>query len=247
MLSTSILYCNELNDKLLNRIEDSSGPPSTRNGSNAQTSLLSSTGTTSQLRSIEIEGISVLSDRSTIASSQSQYNVRYLGCNTCDPRSHKLDNGISSYQKPLLELYAAVLRRSVVLRSLYQSVAVVNQVAELSSHGIVVAERDKFSHVKVHPPQRPNSSASAPSSKPPVDTVVTKVITPLSNILLWAAVKFQHRSTVKKVKNSSAKRRQIGVAFVPLSCSDAVLDKNAFVTLTSKQRFLLGRLPACSI
>lgn len=229
------------------------------------------------------------SSATSSAVNKNRFRVRYLGCNSCDPRRHRLDGGIASYQKPLLDLYATVLRRSVVLRSLYAySIAAVNQVADISAHGIVVAERDRFAtasstspsvrpcsetngiianrnhhhrHLQPQPqPRRPNSSVSetvphstsqdvsftAHSSAATVETVVTKVITPLSNILLFAAVRFQHRSrssAKKSAGNRRGGRRQVvGVAFVPLSCSEAVLDKNAFVSLPAKQRFLLGKL-----
>lgn len=237
MISTSILYCNKLEDKLHPVDHRSLQPPPPPPPSDS-----------GQPKSLDSTAISVLSGGNLSTSgvsaiSNNRYRVRYLGCNTCDPRSHKLDNGIAAYQKPLLELYTTVLRRSVLLRTLHPSISLVNQVADLSSHGIVIAERDRFKgQVAGSRTGRPQSSASAASTKvSQSETVVTKVITPLSNILLWAAVKFQHRSTVKRVKNATNKRRQIGVAFVPLSCSDAVLDKNAFVTLNSKQRFLLGK------
>lgn len=185
----------------------------------------------------------------------SRFRVQYLGCNTCDYRTHRIENGIGAYQKPLLDLYATVMRRSVVTRS----VLVFNQMAEFSEHGIVVAEKDRYQQSKrestpssVAKDQRPGSSISktecssllppAPPTLSSSNTVVTKVITPLSNVLLWAAVKLQHRYAFHKINAKSvAKRRQIGVAFVPLSCSEAVLDKNAFVTLATKQRFLLSK------
>lgn len=169
----------------------------------------------------------------------SRYRVQYLGCNTCDYRTHKPEHGIGTYQKPLLDLYCAVLRRSVMFRSLLA----MNQVVDLSSHGIFIADKDRTQNNR-----RPGSSASATATSKPDDavstntndTVVTKVITPLSNIRLWAAVRLQHRTQMRKIKNSGIHKRHVGVAFVPLSCSEAVLDKNAFVTLNSKQRFLLG-------
>ena len=242
MLSTSILYCNKLDDTLLETIDDTS---------------LITTGDSSKLfkslplsedsgpKSSEINAVSLSFEQSN---SESRYRVRYLGCNTCDPRTHRLDNGITAYQKPLLSLYSTVLRRSVVLRSLYSSLSVINQVADFSSHGIVIAERDRFSlskHGQLSVSARSHSSQVNVTNKPhntSIETVVTKVITPLANIVLWAAVRFQHRYCMKKQKNSSIKHRQIGVAFVPLSCSEAVLEKNAFLNLNSRQRFLLGKL-----
>lgn len=228
MISTSILYCNQLDEP----VPDDGH--SEANRSRHSSVLASLTG--SHLRSA---GSSVLSS----SSNHSRYRVRYLGCNTCDSRSHKLDHGISAYQKPLLDLYSAVLRRTVVLRSIYSTLSP-NQVADFSHHGIVIAERDRFHQARSHQSRPHSSASSAVSGKTGTtsvpDTVVTKVITPVSNILLWAAVKLQHRTSLKKSRGRSVKRRQIGVAFVPLSCSEAVLDKNAFVALTSKQRFLLG-------
>lgn len=242
MLSTSILYCNKLDDSLLERFDNASAATSEK-GSKRRCSEQSAA------KVVDPSAISVFSEPASIdlSLSRSRYRVRYLGCNTCDPRTHRLDSGIASYQKPLLDLYSTVLRRSVLLPTLYSSLSVINQVADFCNHGIVIAERDRFTaskHAQLPVAgTRPHSSASAASGqKASVETVVTKVITPLSNIVLWAAVKFQHRSSMKKVKNSAMKRRQIGVAFVPLSCSNAVLDKNAFLTLNSKQRFLLGKL-----
>lgn len=243
MLSTSILYCNKLDDALLESIDSSAL-------SNSSKSRLSDATRKSIHTPLSTSAISTRSERVTSDlknPSKARFRVRYLGCNTCDPRTHRLDHGIAAYQKPLLDLYSTVLRRSVVLRSLYSSLAAINQVADLSAHGIVIAERDRFStsgknaHLPSQQPSR-HSSGSSTSKTESAETVVTKVITPLSNILLWAAVKFQHRSNVNKSKGSSGKRRQIGVAFVPLSCSEAVLDKNAFVSLHSKQRFLLGKV-----
>ncbi|KAF8777136.1 hypothetical protein HNY73_014055 [Argiope bruennichi] len=63
------------------------------------------------------------------------------------------------------------------------------------------------------------------------ETVITKVITPLSNVILWAAVRF-HARIIKK--------RVFGAAFVPLACSDGVLDHKSYICLASKQRFLVS-------
>lgn len=302
MLSTSILYCNKLDERQLQQmaaetsIDNNSPltsphrPHSTANGAKgaqpppqhlnhhpnvrpaSSTTLTSSVIHPSELFSdVATNATTNITSTPTLAGSSStankasnRFQVRYLGCNSCDPKRHRLDGGIASYQKPLLDLYSTVLRRSVVLRSLYAySIAAVNQVADVSSHGIVVAERDRFAKPKLETnnvPKRPNSSVSEnvndnPSTSQDVlnssshsspETVVTKVITPLSNILLFAAVRFQHRS--RSTSKCSAggrrggRRQVVGVAFVPLSCSEAVLDKNAFVTLPAKQRFLLGKL-----
>ncbi|UYV61241.1 hypothetical protein LAZ67_1004019 [Cordylochernes scorpioides] len=59
--------------------------------------------------------------------------------------------------------------------------------------------------------------------------LVTKVITPLSNLTLWAAVRFQARVL--------RRRGAFGAAFVPLACSDAGLEP---VPLSNKQRFLVS-------
>lgn len=296
MLSTSILYCNKLDEGQLQQmaaetsIDNNSPltsarrPHSTANGAKGLTPpqhlhhqpnvrpASSTTLTSDELFSdVATNATTNITSTPTLAGSSStanktsnRFQVRYLGCNSCDPKRHRLDGGIASYQKPLLDLYSTVLRRSVVLRSLYAySIAAVDQVADVSSHGIVVAERDRFAKPKPETnnvPRRPNSSVSEnvndnPSTSQDVlksssnsspETVVTKVITPLSNILLFAAVRFQHRS--KSTSKPSAggrrggRRQVVGVAFVPLSCSEAVLDKNAFVSLPAKQRFLLGKL-----
>ena len=244
MLSTSILYCNKLDDTLLETIDNVSATTSTT-GAKSKLRLSSNAPSNSGLDSSAISIFSQSANSALSGATKSRYRVRYLGHNTCDQRTHPLDHGIAAYQRTLLDLYTTVLRRSVVLRSLYSSLAVINQVADLSTHGIVIAERDRFLSSQQH--DRPYSSVSSTSAaKESSETVVTKVITPLTNILLWAPVRlqFKHRSSMKKVKNSSVKRRQIGVAsaaFLPLSCSEAVLDKNAFVSLNSKQRFLLGK------
>nr|XP_027197470.1 uncharacterized protein LOC113791835 [Dermatophagoides pteronyssinus] len=297
MLSTSILYCNNIeqsnsrpsppqssslqSDDLIQnhhyhhhhrrRYKHHNDDSSTKSNVNPQRYLRTSsnrTQTTTTNRSIDGQSSlsggfsknsivsSSFSTNKTKINNSHRYRVQYLGCNSCDIRSHKPDNGIGAYQKPLLDLYSAIFRRSLANRSLLT----LNQVADLSTHGIFIAEKDRFTsssssttsahHDRIH--SRPGSSASnldcnttSNQSGSSPSTIVTKVITPLSNILLWAAVRLQHRTHFRtnnsnrmNVKNT--KRRQIGVAFVPLSCSEAVLDKNAFITLNSKQKFLLG-------
>ncbi len=185
MISTSILYCNKLDALPLT--------------SDLQTS--DSTSSNSLLNSIDKSG--------------GRFRVRYLGSNSCNIKIRKLNDGISSFQKSLLELYTNTRRRSFALRSFYSFA--LNQVIDVCSYGVVVAERDPTII-------RLNCSEG--------ETVVTKVITPLSNILLWAAVRFNYRV--------SGRRREFGAAFVPLSCSDAVLNQNSFIPLSSKQRFLVG-------
>lgn len=245
MLSSSILYCNKLDENILMPEDDMTYAVTRRTNMSTPSSLHSSPPPSlpppiSRLRLVDVSASpsSVNSKRPPSTSSSSsrpktRYRVQYLGSHTCDQRSHRIEGGLAAYQKPLLDLYTTVVRRSVVLRT----ISVISQVAEFSEHGIVVAQAN-----------RARLSSSSPSSPDGGETVVTKVITPLSNILLWAAVKFQHRTVVpaNKVKYSltaaaASRRKQLRAAFVPLSCSEGVLDKSAFVSLTAKQRFLLGK------
>lgn len=246
MLSSSILYCNKLDENILMSEDDRTCGGSNVLSGRAKMSTSSSLNSSppslpppiSRLRLVDVSPPSVKSKRppSTNSSSRpkTRYRVQYLGSHTCDQRSHRLESGLAAYQKPLLDLYTTVVRRSVVLRT----ISVLNQIAEFSEHGIVVAQANRA--------RLPSTSAST-SSPESGETVVTKVITPLGNILLWAAVKFQHRTVMaaSKVKynfaTAASRRKQIRAAFVPLSCSEGVLDKSAFVSLTAKQRFLLGK------
>lgn len=86
--------------------------------------------------------------------------------------------------------------------------------------GVVVSEADPSSASSL-------SDDSAQRDQP----VVTKVITPLSNILLWAALRFHTRRIRPRSKILEA-------AFVPLACNPAVLDSSGFIRLPPKHRHL---------
>lgn len=140
---------------------------------------------------------------------QDGFRVRYLGCTSF---SHgKRQVGISILQRPLLELYSAARRRGEDQRSAHP--LALTQNLDVSDYGLVVADSEVDRR----------SGDTVP--------VVTKVITPLSNIILWASVRFNSRII---------KRKTFGAAFVPIACSEAVVDPKSYVQLASKQRFLVS-------
>ena len=189
MISTSILYCNKLDALPFERKHHSSG-------STANHSLISADAFSSVLN-------------------HDNFRVKYLGVSKCNINCTKLKNGISSIQKSLLQVYSNARRKSIIQRNGYP--LALNQVIDICSYGVVVAEADP-TIIRI------NQEAA--------ETVVSKVITPLSNILLWAAVRFNTRPL--------GRHRGFGAAFVPISCSDAVLNRKSFVPLSSKQKFLVG-------
>ncbi|XP_023241363.1 uncharacterized protein LOC111639675 [Centruroides sculpturatus] len=145
-------------------------------------------------------------DSSTL---QNGFRVRYLGCTSFGHGKRQV--GISILQRPLLELYSAARRRGEDQRSAHP--LALTQNLDVSDYGLVVADSEVDRR----------SGETVP--------VVTKVITPLSNIVLWASVRFNSRII---------KRKTFGAAFVPIACSEAVVDPKSYVQLNSKQRFLVS-------
>ncbi|KFM68459.1 hypothetical protein X975_11862, partial [Stegodyphus mimosarum] len=134
----------------------------------------------------------------------SGFQVKYLGSVSFTRKKRQPLKGIVSLQRPLLDLYTGARRRGESHRSVHP--LALTQQLEICDYGLVVAEGNG-------------------------ETVITKVITPLSNVVLWAAVRF-HARIIKK--------RVFGAAFVPLACSDGVLDHKSYICLASKQRFLVS-------
>ncbi|XP_074602972.1 uncharacterized protein LOC141856532 [Brevipalpus obovatus] len=155
--------------------------------------------------------------------------AKYLGCVRCATKSKVLKDGIQSVQSDILQLYATAQRRTMAngyLRPLTSSVDSY-QVIDICNYGIVIGERD--------PTAQTTLDISGTLNAGNEDKVVmTKVITPLSNIVLWASIKFTHG--VVKLKG----HRVLGAAFIPLSCSQGVFKKNTFIRLRGKQKFLIG-------
>ena len=152
------------------------------------------------------------------------YRVRYMGSvrSAKHNNSRPLKSGITSLQKPLIDLYTSVQRQIVCSRhSLLTPENHFPQIVDVCNYGVVVSENE--------PPSCQAPFMTSQREQP----VVTKVITPLTNILLWAAVRFY-------VRRVSPRKRQLGAAFVPIACNDAVLDDAAFTRLSPKQRFLTG-------
>ncbi|GIY84023.1 uncharacterized protein CEXT_174571 [Caerostris extrusa] len=134
------------------------------------------------------------------------FQVKYLGSISFTRKKRQPLKGIVSLQRPLLDLYTEARRRGENHRSIHP--LALTQHLEICDYGLVVAEGTNRG-----------------------ETVITKVITPLSNVILWAAVRF-HARIIKK--------RVFGAAFVPLACSDGVLDHKSYICLASKQRFLVS-------
>ncbi|KAG8184822.1 hypothetical protein JTE90_004920 [Oedothorax gibbosus] len=137
---------------------------------------------------------------------QAGFQVKYLGSIAFTRKKRQPLKGIVSLQRPLLDLYTEARRRGESNRSVHP--LALTQQLEICDYGLVVAEGTNRG-----------------------ETVITKVITPLSNVVLWAAVRFHARITKKRV---------FGAAFVPLACSDGVLDHKSYVCLNSRQRFLVS-------
>ncbi|XP_076334020.1 uncharacterized protein LOC143238022 [Tachypleus tridentatus] len=137
------------------------------------------------------------------------FRVRYLGSVLFPTRRKKVN--MRTLQKPLLDLYTKSRRRGEDQRSVHP--LALTQHLLLSDYGLVVAENEK---------DQETGSREA---------VVTKVITPISGIIIWASVRF-HTKILK--------RRMFGAAFVPLACSDAVMDRKSYVQLAKKHRFLVS-------
>ncbi|XP_064459929.1 uncharacterized protein LOC135370159 [Ornithodoros turicata] len=135
--------------------------------------------------------------------------VRYLGCNRFQSRAKQ--RGVKALQRPLLDLYSTARRKGEDRRSVHP--LALTQRLDVSHYGLVVAE----------PVDDPETRKTV--------TAVTRVITPASNVVLWAALRFSARL---------AKRRSIGAAFVPLACSEDVVDRSWYVGLPTKRRFLVG-------
>ncbi|XP_022245219.1 uncharacterized protein LOC111086482 [Limulus polyphemus] len=137
------------------------------------------------------------------------FHVRYLGSVLFPTRKKKVN--MQTIQRPLLDLYTKSRRRGEDHRTVHP--LALTQYLLLSDYGLVVAENED---------NRETGTREA---------VVRKVITPVSGMILWAAVRFHTRIL---------KRRMFGAAFVPLACSDAVVDKGNCVPLTAKHRFLVS-------
>ncbi|XP_022254031.1 uncharacterized protein LOC111088381 [Limulus polyphemus] len=118
---------------------------------------------------------------------------------------------IKSLQRPLLDLYTKARRRGEDHRGVHS--LALTQHLHLSDYGLVVAENEENVKTRCQ------------------EAVVIKVITPVAGLILWTAVRFHTRIL---------KRRKPGAAFVPLACSDTVFEKDCYVQLTEKRRFLMG-------
>ncbi|XP_076335517.1 uncharacterized protein LOC143238833 [Tachypleus tridentatus] len=137
------------------------------------------------------------------------FHVRYLGSVVFATRKKKVN--MQTLQRPLLDLYTKSRRRGEDHRAVHP--LALTQYLLLSDYGLVVAENEEDLGTGTR------------------EAVVRKVITPVSGMILWAAVRFHTRIM---------KRRMFGAAFVPLACSDAVVDKSNYVPLTTKHRFLVS-------
>lgn len=137
------------------------------------------------------------------------FPVRYLGSTTFNVKGKK--SNMQILQRPLLELYSKARRRGEDQRAVHP--LGLNQILHVSDYGLVVAESNQ---------DHETGNAIA---------VVTKVLTPVSSLALWAAVRFHTRVM---------KRKTFGAAFVPLACSEAVVDDDQYTRLTNKQRFLVS-------
>lgn len=126
-------------------------------------------------------------------------------------QSKAKQRGLKALQQPLLDLYSAARRKGESQRSVHP--LALTQRLDVSHYGLVVAE-----------------ALEDPETGRAV-TAVTRVITPAANIVLWAAMRFSARL---------AKRRSIGAAFVPLACSEDVVDRSWYLALSAKRRFLVG-------
>ncbi|KAH6933420.1 hypothetical protein HPB50_014798 [Hyalomma asiaticum] len=126
-------------------------------------------------------------------------------------QSKAKQRGLKALQQPLLDLYSAARRKGESQRSVHP--LALTQRLDVSHYGLVVAE-----------------ALEDPETRRAV-TAVTRVITPAANIVLWAALRFSARL---------AKRRSIGAAFVPLACSEDVVDRSWYLGLSAKRRFLVG-------
>ncbi|XP_077511286.1 uncharacterized protein LOC144121769 [Amblyomma americanum] len=126
-------------------------------------------------------------------------------------QSKSKQRGLKALQQPLLDLYSAARRKGESQRSVHP--LALTQRLDVSHYGLVVAE-----------------ALEDPETRRAV-TAVTRVITPAANIVLWAALRFSARL---------AKRRSIGAAFVPLACSEDVVDRSWYLGLSAKRRFLVG-------
>lgn len=132
------------------------------------------------------------------------FKVRYLGSTTLSLSRKQI--GIGVLQRPLLELYSAARRRGDDHRK--SATLTLNQRLDISDYGLVVAKNDQDN-----------------------STIVIKVITPISNIALWAAVRFHSKIS---------KRRNLGASFAPIACSEGIVDPKWYIQLGNKQRFLIN-------
>ncbi|KAI1292262.1 hypothetical protein HDE_07503 [Halotydeus destructor] len=155
------------------------------------------------------------------SSAQGSFKVRYLGSAQGAKERKPLKGGISAVQKPLIALYSVVQRQFVYHRNYILSADnTFPQNLKVCNFGVIVSEDESRLN-------RCSSGVSSDREQP----IVTKVITPLSNILLWAAVRF-HSQAVPGAKRAHS------AAFVPLACNEAVLDRSTFIKLLPKQHFL---------
>ncbi|XP_076344668.1 uncharacterized protein LOC143244243 isoform X1 [Tachypleus tridentatus] len=118
---------------------------------------------------------------------------------------------MKSLQQPLLDLYTKARKRGEDHRGVH--FLALTQHLHLSDYGLVVAENEKNMKTRCQ------------------EAVVIKVITPVAGLILWTAVRFHTRILKKK---------RSGAAFVPLACSDTVFEKDCYVHLAEKRRFLIG-------
>lgn len=181
-----------------------------------------------ELRSVLNQSESGETVDSTLNSPLDCLPVKYLGCVRCSSKSKVLKKGIQSVQSEILYLYSTAQRKSLAGSYLRPLTLPTDpyQVIDICNYGIVIGERDPTAHTTLDI----NGSLNTQSSK----VVVTKVITPLSNIVLWASIKFTH--SIIKVKG----HRVLAGAFIPISCSNAVFTRNTFIRLNNRQKFLVG-------
>jgi len=163
----------------------------------------------------------------SLNSSVNYLKAKYLGCILCQPKSSIQKKGLSLIQQQILDLYADAQKKYFTNPYFCFKERGFHQVLEICDYGIVIGEKDPTARTTLGI----NGSSNLRKEE---KIVVTKVITPLSNIVLWASLKFHSRLVKQKGK------KYIGAAFIPLSCSSAIFKERSFTRLTMKQKFLIN-------
>ncbi|XP_053205638.1 homeobox protein 2-like [Panonychus citri] len=173
------------------------------------------------------ENSSTTSD--SLGSIISSVKVKYLGVISASGRSSAiLNKGLTAIQSELVDLYTIAQRKYVtsITNGVHSSSY---QMIEVCNYGVVIAEPDPSSRTTL-------SVAGQSNLTDPNRIVVTKVITPLSNIVLWAGIRFNCRPL--KING----RHRSGAAFIPLSCSSAIMKQSAYTPLTNQRSRFLSSL-----